>query len=545
MNREFEEFRIKEEERVAEELAKALGVLYYDLTLVKPEIEALKEMPQDLARKTKSIPIKKEGNSLTIGVIDPFNEDFVNLKKTLEEKGLKINLAIISPRSFDLGLEEYKFLERKKISYTKTFDINLEVLEDVEKNVKNKDELKKLLEEIINDNPFFVLDYMLAGALKFNASDIHVEPKENEILVRYRLDGLLYDVFTFPKKIYKLIKNRIKVLGGLLINIENKPQDGSFSIKFKGENVDIRVSFIPTFEDESIVLRILIFSLIRKNLNELGLRDDDLEILERNIVQPNGLILNTGPTGSGKTTTLYAILLRLKKPELKIITIENPVEYKIEGITQTQIDERRGITFAEALRAYLRHDPDVILVGEIRDSETASVAIQASLTGHLVLSTLHTNDSLGAIPRLISLGIDPNLIPPALRLVIAQRLVRKICNYCKEEYRPEDELKEKIKKHLINLPKRVKLNINLDDFKLAKGKGCDKCFNTGYQGRIGIFELLEMNKYLESLVYKRPSEAEILETIKNDFVNLKQDALIKALNKITTIEEVERVTGSV
>jgi type II secretory ATPase GspE/PulE/Tfp pilus assembly ATPase PilB-like protein len=255
------------------------------------------------------------------------------------------------------------------------------------------------------------------------------------------------------------------------------------------------------------------------------------------------MILNTGPTGSGKTTTLYSILMKLKRPEVKIITIENPIEYRIEGITQVEIDEKKNLTFASALKAFLRHDPDVILVGEIRDKETANTAIQASLTGHLVLSTLHTNSSLGAIPRLISLEVDPKLIPSALRLVIAQRLVRKICENCKEEYEPDEKTKEKIKKELQNLPSRVNKDFDLDNFKLAKGLGCNLCFNTGYKGRIGIFELFVLEEKLQPLILKNPTEEEIYLEIKDNFVSMKQDGLIKALRKVTTLEEVERVTG--
>lgn len=540
---EFEKEREKEEERIAQKLSSALGLTYFDLSFQKPEIDALKIIPQEIAKKSLSIPLKKTGKNILLGVVDPYSTELSNLKDSLEKQGFKVSLAIISPRSFEIGLGEYKYLKDKKISYLKTFEVNPEVISEIQKEIKRKEDLEYLIKKISVENPFLIFDYLLAGALKFNASDIHFEPKEKNVLIRYRIDGILYDIFSFPKNIYQLLKNRIKVLSGLMINITDKPQDGRFSIFYNNENVDLRVSIIPTFEDEAIVFRILIFSQVKKDLEEIGLREDDLEILNRNIHRPNGLILNTGPTGSGKTTTLYSIIMKIKKPELKIITIENPVEYKIEGITQTQIDERRGFNFADALRAYLRHDPDIILVGEIRDEETAQIAAQASLTGHLVLSTLHTNDSLGAIPRLISLNVDPKLIPPALRLIIAQRLVRKICNFCKEEYEPSEEIKNKIKSNLGSLPPRVKIDINLENFTLAKGKGCENCFYSGYQGRIGIFELLEMDPNLEKLIYKKPSEAEIYESIKGNFVSLKQDALIKALLKITTLEEVERVVG--
>ena len=543
MEKEFEEFRL-DSERIAQELAKTLNVPYFNLQFIKPEIDALKYLPKNLAEKAKVLPIKKERNILTLGVIDPYSQELEKIKQSLAQQGIEVKIGIISPKSLEIGLEEYKFLKEKKVTYIGTFEVNQQVFAEVKEKVQKRQEIENLLKDLVKTDPFLILDYLLAGAIKFNATDIHFEPYENEVLVRYRLDGILHDIFSFPKNIYPLLKNRIKILAGLMINIRDKPQDGRFSIVVDGQNIDIRVSVIPSGDDEAIVLRILIFELIVKNLEDLGLREDDLEILEKTIHLPNGLILNTGPTGSGKTTTLYAILMKIKKPELKILTIEDPIEYKIEGISQSQVEEEKGFTFAVALRAFLRHDPDVILVGEIRDKETAQIAIQASLTGHLVLSTLHTNDSLGAIPRLISLEVDPKLIPSALRLVIAQRLIRKVCPYCGVEYEPEEELKKKIQEKLKNLPSRVNLSdINLNDFRLVKSQGCPKCFDTGYKGMIGVFEFLKITKELEELIYKNPSEAEILKAVKNDFVSLQQDALIKALRKITTIEEVERVTG--
>jgi len=543
MEKEFEEFRL-DSERIAQELAKTLNIPYFNLQFIKPEIDALKYLPKNLAEKAKVLPIKKERNILTLGVVDPYNQELENIKQSLAQQGLEIKIGIISPKSLEIGLEEYKFLKEKKVTYIGTFEVNQQVFTELKEKIQKRQEIENLLKDLIKTDPFLILDYLLAGAIKFNATDIHFEPYENKVLVRYRLDGILYDIFTFPKNIYPLLKNRIKILAGLMINIKDKPQDGRFSIVVDGQNIDIRASVIPVGDDEAIVLRILIFELIVKNLEDLGLREDDLETLEKTIHLPNGLILNTGPTGSGKTTTLYAILMRIKKPELKILTIEDPIEYKIEGISQSQVEEEKGFTFAVALRAFLRHDPDVMLVGEIRDKETAQIAIQASLTGHLVLSTLHTNDSLGAIPRLISLDVDPKLIPSALRLVIAQRLIRKVCPYCFQEYKPDEELKKKIQEKLKNLPPRVNLSdVNLEDFNLVKSQGCSRCFDTGYKGMIGVFEFLKVTKELEELIYKNPPETEIFKAVKKDFVSLQQDALIKALRKITTIEEVERVTG--
>jgi len=544
MEKEFEEFKL-DSERIAHELAKTLNVPYFNLQYLKPEVDALRYVPKNLAEKIKVLPIKKERETLVLGVIDPYSPELLKLQESLTKQGLKTQIAIISPKSLEIGLEEYKFLQEKKVSYLGIFEINQDALLEVKEKVQRRNEIENILKNLVQSDPFLILDYLLAGAIKFKATDIHFEPYEDKILVRYRLDGILYDIFSFSKNVYNLLKNRIKILAGLMINIKDKPQDGRFSIIFDNEGIDIRVSIVPSGDDEAIVLRILIAELIVKNLEDLGLRNDDLETLNYVIHLPNGLILNTGPTGSGKTTTLYAILTRIKKPEIKILTIEDPIEYKIEGISQSQVEEEKGFTFAVALKSFLRHDPDVILVGEIRDKETAQTAIQASLTGHLVLSTLHTNDSLGAIPRLISLEVDPKLIPSALRLVIAQRLVRKVCPYCQLEYQPDENLKNKIQEKLRNLPPRVDLSdIDLENFTLVKTNGCNQCFETGYKGMVGIFEFLKITKELEELIYQKPSEAEILKAIENDFVSLQQDALIKALRKITTIEEVERVTGS-
>jgi type II secretory ATPase GspE/PulE/Tfp pilus assembly ATPase PilB-like protein len=542
--KDFESF-LYDSERIAQELAKTLNLPYFNLQFFKIDPEILNYVPEETARSLKVLPLKKEKDHLILGVIDPFSSEIDKLKESFQKTGIKVSLAIISPNSLELGLKEYKFLVTKKTT-VKVFEVNEKVFEEVQNNVKTKEDFQNLVVQTINLDPFLVLDYTLAGALKFNASDIHFEPTYKDILVRYRLDGILYDIFTFPKNIYSLIKNRVKVLSKMKINITDQPQDGSFSFVFSSQKVDVRVSISPAVNEETIVMRILLPSQIQKKLEEIGLRDEDLKVVNFYIRQPNGLIINTGPTGSGKTTTLYSILLTIKSPEIKIITIEDPVEYRIEGITQTEVNREANFTFATALRSFLRQDPDVILVGEIRDEETAEIAVQASLTGHLVLSTLHTNDSLGAIPRLISLKVNPKLIPAALRLVIAQRLVRKVCSYCNEEYVPDDDLKKRIKEKLKNLVGTPHLkNIDLENFSLVRAKGCEKCFYTGYKGRIGIFELLKINKKLEEIIDKNPSEVEILNAIADDFVNLQQDGLIKAINKITTIDEVERITGTV
>lgn len=537
---ELKKQRREQEEFLAQRLAQKLDVPYFNLTLNKPKPSALEFLPKEDAEKLKTIPLEYTGKNIILGIVDPFSEQTQNFIKDLKEKNLNVAWGIISLSSFKEGLDEYQIIKLKKMKITKTLEIDPIVVDRLSREITRKEMLQEFCKSIITENPFLLLDVIIAGAIKFEASDIHLEPLESFVVIRYRIDSLLYEVIRFPFSTYEVIRSRLKVISGMMLNVTDKPQDGRFSLIHGSENIDFRVSLLPSAYGESFVIRILFSKQILKSIEDLGLREDDYEVLLRNIHQPNGLILNTGPTGSGKTTTLYAILMKIKSPDLKIITIENPVEYKIEGITQVEIDERKNFTFAEALRSFLRHDPDIILVGEIRDEDTAQTAIQASLTGHLVLSTLHTNNSLGAIPRLISLKVNPKLIPSAMRLVIAQRLVRRICPFCIEEYNPPEELKEKVIK---KTPMKLKKFLDLSEITLARGIGCDRCFNSGYRGRVGIFEILEITPNLEDLIYRQPSELEIYEAIKEDFVNLQQDGIYKALRKLTTIEEVERVTG--
>lgn len=542
---EIQKFQEEEKERLAERLAELLGISYFNLQFTKPETEALALVSEEKAKELKIVPIKKEYKKLVIGAVDPTDEKVQALFEALKKEGYQLEVGVISETSLENGLQAYQFLKGKKFAYRESLEINPEVIEEIETKIQDQSEIKNLVEDVIINSPFVALDIIFAGAIKFDASDIHFEPEENIVRVRYRIDGVLYEIARFPRVKYMPIKNRIKLAAKLYVSITTQAQDGRFSLVTQKRKLDIRVSTVPGNFDETIVMRILDVQKVMVGLEQLGFRQDDLQVLQRIIRLPNGMILNTGPTGSGKTTTLYSILITLKTPRIKIITIEDPIEYEIEGISQTQVDSKRGYTFASGLRAALRQDPDVILVGEIRDQETANTAINAALTGHLVLSTLHTNDSLGAIPRLINLGVERTLIPPALRLVIAQRLVRRVCQFCKEEYQPEEKLREKILAKLREIPKKELLaKYDLENLTLVKAKGCAKCFHTGYKGRIGVFEFLLMSKKLEEVTYQEPSELKIFEQARQEgFVTLQEDALLKALDKITTIEEVESVTG--
>ncbi|OGZ01411.1 MAG: hypothetical protein A3A43_01230 [Candidatus Liptonbacteria bacterium RIFCSPLOWO2_01_FULL_56_20] len=391
-----------------------------------------------------------------------------------------------------------------------------------------------------------LLEIVLAGALANGASDIHFEAEEEHAKIRFRLDGILQDAFgNLPAHNYEGLVSRIKLLSGLKINIRGEPQDGRFTIDLQKKEIEVRVSIIPSEFGETIVMRILDPETIQIDLSGLGIREDDLAIVERELLKPNGLILNTGPTGSGKTTTLYAFLRRIVSSEIKIITIEDPIEYRIEGVEQTQVDPDVGYSFAGGLRAILRQDPDAILVGEIRDKETADIAMQASLTGHLVFSTLHTNDAIGAVPRLIDLGVKAATVGPALSLVIAQRLVRKLCRECRKAAAGETELGRKIENFIKKLPRRVRRDAYKKTAVYAAG-GCVKCNGSGYKGRLGIFEFLVAGPELEAVILEEASEVALRRLAeKQEMVTMQEDGILKVLQGETSFDEVEKITGPI
>ena len=433
-------------------------------------------------------------------------------------------------------------MEREKI--TQEINISQDQFQKIKNKIKSIIKLKNEIEENLNRSATEILTILLGGSICLEASDIHLEPSEDNTRIRVRLDGVLQNVININPKIYKLLLSRLKLLSGIKLNITNRPQDGRFTISAENTIIEVRASTLPSPYGEVVVLRLLNpKSLIE--IEALGLRPDLKEIFMREIKRPNGMIIITGPTGSGKTTTLYAILKRINSPEIKIITIEDPIEYKLEGLSQTQVDPARGYTFANGLRSIMRQDPDVILVGEIRDLETAEIACQASLTGHLVFSTLHTNDAAGAIPRLIDLGVKPVSIAPALNMVVAQRLPRKICENCRELVPPSPEQFKKIKNSLSNVKKEILPPSFFDSsFKIPLVKGCEQCNYTGYRGRIGIFETFLVDDEMERFILTSPSVVAMKDlAIKKGMVLMQQDGLIKVIEGITTIEEVERVAG--
>lgn len=423
-------------------------------------------------------------------------------------------------------------------------EVSKEKSAEIKKEIKNIFDLEKKIKDFSGENISDFLEILFGGAVNLSASDVHIEPEESRSKIRLRLDGILQDVATIDLDLHESVTSRIKLLSGLKLNVSDRPQDGRFSVFVPEEKpIEIRTSTLPSEHGESIVLRVLNpKGLI--GLSALGLRPDLLAIFEKEIKRPNGMIIVTGPTGSGKTTTLYAFLKEIQKPEIKIITIEDPIEYHLIGISQTQVNPQKGYDFSSGLQAIVRQDPDVILVGEIRDGKTCQIAIQASLTGHLVLTTLHTNDAAGTIARMTSLGEQAINIAPAINLAVAQRLVRKVCKKCAELDPVSAPLLDKIKKGLRGLSKEIKIPALNEKLRIPEAKGCKYCNSTGYQGRVGIFEAVLIDDDMKRIILKNPSITDFKEAaIKKGMLTVYQDGLIKVLNGETTIEELERVVG--
>jgi type IV pilus assembly protein PilB len=384
-----------------------------------------------------------------------------------------------------------------------------------------------------------ILETILAGALSTEASDIHIEPEESYIRLRYRLDGVLVNVIEFDSETYSLLLSRIKLLSGLKLNIKKDAQDGRFSVHFGNSEIEIRTSVLPGAYNESIVMRLLNPKTISIPMEQLGIPKKLLSVIENEITKPDGMLLTTGPTGSGKTTTLYAFLKKVHNPGVKIITIEDPIEYHLPGIVQTQTNDK-GYTFLEGLRSALRQDPDIIMVGEIRDKETASIAINSSLTGHLVFSTLHTNSAAGSFPRLIDLGINPKIMSSSINIALAQRLLRKLCENCKKEIVIEGDSKKKIEEILGSIVDKNEIPTKTN--KMFVHVGCEKCNMTGYKGRIGIYEGMKLTPEVNKAISENSNEEEIAKAaIPQGILTMKQDGVLKILNGITTLDELERV----
>lgn len=535
--------KVLKEEEVAELKAEYLKIPYVNLAEVEVSKEALKLIPQKAAGFYRFVPFALEGRILKVGMLEPGNLDALDaLKFTTIKHNVEPRIHLISRSSFNLVIKQYESFGDELKSALATVDDRM--------GARREEEEMVIATSVTEEAPVSkVVDIIISHAVEGRASDIHIEATEKDLKVRYRLDGELHESLVLPKKLGPAVVSRVKILSGLKIDETRKPQDGRFRFYLSnqsgiGKAVDLRVSTFPTVNGEKVVMRILDTSSEVGNLESLGVWGKQLRLVNQNIKKPFGIILVTGPTGSGKSTTLYAVLKMLNKEGVNIVTLEDPVEYYLEGVNQSQVKPEIGYTFASGLRSILRQDPDIVMVGEIRDKETAELAVHAALTGHLVLSTLHTNNSIGIIPRLVDMGIEPFLIGSALNIGIAQRLVRKICPYCKEETVLPPETLEKVRQELEAISPEAKKDLDLSKgLKFHRGRGCKECKNSGSIGRIGIYEVLSMTPEMEKLITKTVTDHDIeTEAKRQGIISMKQDGIIKALKGITTVEEVLRAT---
>ncbi len=530
----------QEHEIEAMRFAASIGYPHIDLDKFPIGQQALRQIPEEEAKALQAVCFYATQDEIRLGAIDPMREDVQELLHRLEEAAHAHGaLYVISDNSLARVIKLYGTLPIVK-PITKDIDIHPEDLDKV-KGVVN--DFTSLQSQIESTNTTDLVTLLLGAGLTLDASDLHVEAEEVGIVVRLRIDGILHDAATVPKDAYKKLVSRIKLVSSLKINITDAPQDGRFTIRLTEGDVDVRVSTIPTVYGESIVMRLLRQSQEGIRLEDLGLRGSAFDLLKTEIERPNGMIITTGPTGSGKTTTMYAVLKMLNKPGVKIITLEDPVEYKMEGINQSQIEYAKGYTFAKGLRSLLRQDPDIVMVGEIRDLETADISIQAALTGHLMLSTIHTNNAAGAIPRFLSMGVKPFLLAPALNAVIGQRLVRKLCPSCKKEATLTPAETKRVEDLLSTLPEAEKKSVDKKSRTFFTAAGCEICKGIGYKGRLGIYEIFLITDKVEEIVMSgRVSEFAIEAVAKeNGMVTMVQDGLLKALDGQTSVDEVFRV----
>lgn len=522
--------QIVPEERYYEALAKMLDVPFTSVATLPFSPEALGFIPKSVAERFNLIPFAfdKEAKILSIvmaNVNDVEAMEFVKQKtgasiKAFQGIPTEVTQAVQSQYSFGLvGEVKAALKESEKINKVKTFDI-------------------QSISEVIKEAPIAkIVSTILEYAVKSRASDIHLEPQEDRVRIRYRIDGILYERLSLPLGVSEAVISRVKILSGLKIDEHRTPQDGRFNFKVAEEEVDLRVSSLPTAYGEKIVMRLLRKSGGVPTLTDLGINGPSLRALETAMLRPHGIILVCGPTGSGKTTTLYAVLSKLNTTRVNILTLEDPVEYQIPGANQVQINDDVGLTFATGLRAFLRQDPNIILVGEIRDKETTELAIQASLTGHLVFSTLHTDSAAGALPRLIDMGAETFLLASTINATMGQRIARKICTHCKVDYTPPAEILEEIRKVLGNLMPKATTSI-----KLYKGAGCEVCGQSGFLGRVGIYEVMSITDGIAKLILERSDSSTIEnQARKEGMITMKQDGYLKVLSGITTIDEILRV----
>lgn len=521
-----------------------LGIPYVNLEKETITADILQIIPEPIAKKYGIVAFEKDGNDLKVAMKNP--EDIQTIDFIRKKTGLKIIPCLTGDESIKSILKQYEKSLKAEFG-----DI---IQKDSDEAAAGSEEGD--LEKIAEDLPIVrIVDTLLKHAILQSASDIHIEPDEKEVRVRYRIDGVLHDAMTLPRQVMDGLVARIKVLSSLKLDEHRLPQDGRFKIEKEGYRISFRVSILPVFEGEKIVMRLLDETSKGLTLEKMGLTGNALEVVHRHIKRPNGMILVTGPTGSGKTTTLYTVMDILNTTEVNISTVEDPVEYRMQRINQTQVNAKIGMTFAAALRSLLRQDPDIIMVGEIRDSETMQIAVEAAMTGHLVLSTLHTNSAAGTLPRLLDMGAEAFLVASTVNVVIAQRLVRRLCNECKVAY-TLDEKELEVLKNTFNMDEILKVlkkapqlagqineKSNWKNINFYKPKGCEQCSNEGYKGRQGIYEVLEMDEEIGKMITSDASSDEIeKKSREKGMLTMGEDGFIKAASGITSLEEVMRVT---
>lgn len=536
--------REREEEDLAQILSEKYNLPYTNLAARKIETEALVLFKEEEAKKANVAAFELSGKHVEVATTTPEDPKTEEALKKLSSRGYEPSLHFVSQPSLEYAWRLYEDISLSTETREGILEISEENIAHYIKVVNTLEDSEQIIKEELENKSVYrvtrVIEAVIASAFALNASDVHIEPEGDRARLRFRIDGILSDVLFFDRKTYELLLSRIKLLSGVKLNIQESAQDGRFTISLGDQEAEVRTSVLPGGNGESIVMRILDPETLTVPLEELGMHPTVLEIVKREISRPNGMILNTGPTGSGKTTTLYAFLNHIKTSEIKIVTIENPVEYHLPGIVQTQTSQD-GLTFAEGLRSIVRQDPDIIMVGEIRDGETATIAVRSAMTGHLVLSTLHTNSAAGTIPRLIDLGIDPGVLGPALNAAMSQRLVRRLCEHCRSERPLTDEEKGLVKNVFKDLPSDIE---RPQTEKTYDPVGCEVCNGRGYFGRTGIFEVIVVSEEIERLLHEKGglSEHEVLAIFqKQGILDMKQDAVMKILSGVTTFEETRRV----
>jgi type IV pilus assembly protein PilB len=515
-------------------LSRQWGIPYVDLGERQVDRDLLKIFPMHLLQRWKAVPIGRNGPRLTVAMVNPLDVYVIDQMRLVAGCDIESVIATSDDVGAALGQSVSTKEEIGAAIQEMSEELNSDAGADIQLGEKKRDEdiSEDRLLQMVDDAPVVRLaNLVIRQAIRDKASDIHIQPEANRVRIRYRIDGILHDTMSVPKKVQAPLVSRIKVMAEMDIAEKRAPQDGRISLTLGGREYDFRVSTNPGVHGEKVVMRVLDKRGVQVTLNQLGIPNTVLEEFESLINRSYGIITVTGPTGSGKSTTLYSVLNRLNSPEKNILTIEDPVEYQLGGLTQTQVNARAGVTFATALRSFLRQDPDIILVGEIRDAETALIATEAALTGHLVFSTLHTNDAPTAVGRMIEMGIEPFLVASSVIGVLAQRLVRVICPECKEAYTPP-----------VEAFRRLNLSMDLDSITFYRGRGCERCRQSGYKGRIGVFELMVMSDHIRELVLKKAPAHRIRdEALDAGMTTLRQDGMQKVLEGVTTMEEALRV----